>query len=146
MGTELDAAFVSSLTLPAVVAFIAFLIRFSIKREKIVALTFFLDTVAAIFVGILVAISLSDYDIPEGLKWGAVTLGAMMGPELLAGILHVAAMFSRSPVTFVVRIIRVVMGNPLTPQELKEMVRWEKDFINEIDDEKKKGGGNDKQE
>lgn len=138
MGTELNTDFLLSLALPATLAFFAFILRFSIKKEKIAALTFFVDVIAAMFVGILAAVIISPYEISEGFKWVAVTIAAMSGPEMLAGILHVAAMFSKSPVTFVIRILRIIKGNPLTKDELAEMTKWERDFIKEIDEENKK--------
>lgn len=137
MGREIDAEFLSSLALPAALALIAFFIRFTIKRQKIVIATFFLDIIAAVFVGVLVALGVEEYTIPQGLKWSLVTLGAMLGPELLGGLFQVTAMFSRSPVTLFVRIIRAIKGDPLDPEEFKVMSEWERDFIAELERERK---------
>lgn len=135
MGTEIDVEFLSSLVLPATLAFFAFILRFSIRKEKIVAITFVVDIIAAIFVGVLASVIIEPYNISDGFKWLAVTVAAMAGPELLAGVLHTSAMFSRSPVTFVIRILRIIKGKPLTKEELVEMTKWERDFIKDIDNE-----------
>tara|TARA_B100000929_G_scaffold220881_1_gene177392 strand:+ start:5719 stop:6168 length:450 start_codon:yes stop_codon:yes gene_type:complete len=148
MGEPVDLEFFLSFLLPASLGLFAFLIRFSVKREKVAVISFILDAISAIFVGILVAMAVEDYDFPDRLKWAIVTVGALLGPELLSGVLQISTMFSRSPVTLTLRVLRVVKGKPMTADELKEMATWEKDFQREIRNEKlggtvdrKRGGG-----
>lgn len=138
MGSELDMETLESLALPALLALIAFFIRFSIKRERVNVTSFFLDLLAAIFIGVIVAVGIDAYKVPEGLGWGVVALSSMLGPELLAGLFQVAAMFSRSPVTLFVRLIRAVKGDPLDAEEFESMAAWEKEFIDNLEREKRR--------
>lgn len=126
----------ASFFLPASLGLFAFLIRFSVKRERVAVISFILDALAAVFVGVLVAMTVEDYDLPERLKWAVVTVGALLGPELLSGVFHISTMFSRSPVTLTLRVLRVIKGSPMSSKELVEMAEWEKEFIQEIKSEK----------
>lgn len=148
MGEPVDLEIFISFLLPASLGLFAFLIRFSVKRERVAIISFILDAISAIFVGILVAMAVEDYDFPDRLKWAIVTVGALLGPELLSGVLQISTMFSRSPVTLTLRVLRVVKGKPMSAEELGEMATWEKEFQREIRNEKvreaakrKTGGG-----
>lgn len=132
MDEIVDVNFFIELIFPATLGLFAFLIRFSVKQRKMRIGPFILDALSAVFIGLLVAFSVDGYVIPEKLKWAIVTLGSLLGPEILSGFFHISSMFSRSPVTFTLRIVRIIRGKPMTSKEIKEMVEWEKEFINEI--------------
>lgn len=123
----------TTLILPAGLSFFAFLLRFSIRREKFALVTFFLDALATTIVGVLVAMLVDDYDYPTKFKWGIVTLGALMGPELLSGVFRISTIFSRSPITLTLRVVRVIRGKPMTTEEAEQLAEWEKEFINSLE-------------
>lgn len=113
------------LALPALIGFSGFLVRFSVKRRWSGFFVFFLDIIAAVVIGTLASFVVGDFELSEKTEWFIIAVSAMIGPDILAGIMHTGHMFSHSPVTFVLRIVRVITHKPLTPQELKELAEWE---------------------
>lgn len=130
------------IVLPIFVAFIAFLARFAVSRNWVDTLTFFLDIFAALFAGLLASLVIEDFELAERTKWFIVAVVAMLGPDLLSGIIHMGSLFSSSPVTITLKVVRVIMRKPLTKEEVDEMMEWEqglrKEKKEEADQEPKK--------
>lgn len=119
---------ISSITLPVVVTFIAFLVRLSSKRQYYGLLFLLLDIVVVVFTGIMIFFLVHDYDLSRGTRWFIVAIGSIVGPDIVTGILQTGSMFSRAPVTFTLRIYRTIINKPLTSEEIKELMQWEKEM------------------
>lgn len=120
---------------PASVALIAFFVRLTVKRAYAGIISFILDVISVIFVGVMVSFLLESYELSKGTKWFIIAITAITGPDILAGILQTGIMFSRNPVTFTLRVLRIITNNPLTAKEVRDMTEWE----NELQGYAKKG-------
>lgn len=125
MVDELEHLTLASVLFPSFVAFLAFLVRYSVRREFVGLLTFILDVFATLFVGVMVSFLIADYDMGTGTKWFVIALSAIVGPDLIAGVVQTGMMFSRTPVTLTLRIVRILTGKPLSKGEVKDMTEWE---------------------
>lgn len=117
---------------PAVLAFAAFIIRLSTQRRRFRFWAFVLDLATTIFVGFIAAFAVEIEVLSKKVRWVMVFFSALIGPELIAGVLQLAAIFSRSPVTFVMRIVRAIGGTPVQQEELTQMMEWERTLMEEI--------------
>lgn len=119
---------ITPLVLPVSVALIAFIVRLTVKRDYTGVFSFLLDVIAAVFVGVMISFLIQEYEISKGTKWFIIAISAITGPDIIAGILQTGVMFSRTPVTFTLRVIRILTNNPLTAKEVEDMTEWENEI------------------
>lgn len=102
--------FVDDLLTSGMIALIGFAVKVIIRRKHTTAWTMFLDSVAAVVVGVFVGTVVFEYDMPLQMQIAIVSLAGMLGPDILAGILVLTAMFANKPSDFIIRYLNASKG------------------------------------
>jgi predicted anti-sigma-YlaC factor YlaD len=117
---------------PAVLALLAFFLRLLACRRVFSLIGFIVDLISTMIVGFVTSFAADHEALSNKIRWAIVFVSALIGPEMIAGVLQIAAIFSRSPVTFILRIVRAVSGNPFSKEELEQMMDWERTLMREV--------------
>lgn len=117
---------------PAFLALLAVLIRLLLHRRSTTFLGFLIDLLSTVLVGYVAGFAADHPNVSEKARIAVVFISSLVGPELIAGFLQIMAIFSRSPVTFILRIVRAISGTPFTNEELRQMMDWERTMMEDI--------------
>lgn len=107
---NLKKEFLENILSTSFIAFLAFSIRTIVRRQKVTILSFVLDALASVFVGVMVGNAIHAYDFPPQVHIAIISLSGMIGPDILAGLLVLASNFKEKPVSFILKWIYAVRG------------------------------------
>jgi hypothetical protein len=121
----LDSPLLVQYVYPLVFSCVALLIRVLSLRKRLPLFDYLLEFLMTMSIGLLIALYINTHETLEKYRWIGIFFGAMLGGELIRGALNIGRQFSRTPMTFIVRLIRIALGKPMTADELKKMMQWE---------------------
>ncbi len=114
---EIKKEILDNTALPSVVAFLAYVVRIIVRRRGITVLNFTLDSISAIFVGLVVGNIVYMYALPIQAHIAIISLCGMIGPDLLAGLLVISTMFKESPNAMILKYISAIRGGAIIEKE-----------------------------
>ena len=101
---------VDGLVTSGMIALIGFAVKVIVKRKQTSVWTMVLDSIAAVVVGVFVGNIVFEYDMPLQIQIAIISLAGMLGPDILAGILVLTAMFANKPSDLILDYLNASKG------------------------------------
>jgi hypothetical protein len=103
-------SFIWPFLIPALLALGGFIVRVIVTKKKTTLIEFSLDSLAAMIIGAVISVLITDMTISDNFKIGVIAIAGMVGPDMAGGVIILGQAFRESPTDFITKHIKIFRG------------------------------------